>query len=348
MVPGLKMILLTTVLAGVPTTATAAVWEWNWEPELSGLLPELGRLSPELVGAGMLGVAALGVLGLVLRGGRRQRPHEPAPSPREPSLNRPSPDAAELSQRLSRELGILSGAIGRLAESLAGAPRPESGEQPDIGALLSGVTGQVVQAHRLLAEKRDAATDEGAWLARAEEAIGGLEALAEEATGLDALLTTLCELSDRTQLLAINAAIEAAKAGESGRGLARVADDVRLMARDSRHSARKLEGIMDRAVHSTRDLREVIASGAALYRSTLVFERRKARQAGEAAHLLTGAESDLAKLAEDLQRNSGGRGAGAPLMGHELARVLGELHGAAQQLSDISVRLSDSLQRPQG
>jgi methyl-accepting chemotaxis protein len=325
-------VLLCVSSALLPAVAGAAVWEW---------VPKVPSTDPRIVGAGLAGVFAIATVALVARRGRRARRRRAAEE-----IAQNIPDTLQLSERLARELDILSEALGRLAatgqRSGRASPEPDSGS----GKRLAEVAEQVARAGRMLAPKGEKGADQGLWLSRVEEAVGGLDALTEDAASLDRLLTTLCELSDRTQLLAINAAIEATKAGESGRGLARVADDVRLMARDSRHAARKLERVMAGTARSARDVREIISSGAAVYRSGLVFERRKDKQAGEAAHLLTCAGSELEKLKESLgEVPADPKNATAPFIDPELAKVLAELHGAAQQLSVLSARLNACLQR---
>lgn len=299
------------------------------------------------MGAGALGVLALGVVALMAgRGGRRRRRRERRAPPQ--TVFRSAPDALRLSDRLTRELGILAETLGRLAAT--GEERhARRSEAPGVGRHLSEAAEQVAEASRMLAPKGESGADEGLWLSRVEEAVGGLDGLTEDASSLDRLLARLCELSDRTQLLAINAAIEATKAGESGRGLAHVADDVRLMARDSRHAARKLERVMAGTARSAREVRELIVSGAALYRSALVFERRKDKQAGEAARLLIRAGSELEKLKESLGEGAqDGQATSTPASGPDLAGLLAELHGAARQLSVLSDRLNTLLRRPSG
>jgi methyl-accepting chemotaxis protein len=108
-----------------------------------------------------------------------------------------------------------------------------------------------------------------------------MQALSRRSREIGEIVELIDQLSFRTNILALNASIEAAKAGESGRGFAVVAQEVRSLAKRSTESARRIGDIVGR---STDD----IAQGNAL--------------AGEAAAALQTTDIQVTRIHEEMQQ----------------------------------------------
>lgn len=90
------------------------------------------------------------------------------------------------------------------------------------------------------------------------EMSGQLERLSTEAEQVKTVLSVITDIADQTNLLALNAAIEAARAGEHGRGFAVVADEVRKLAERTQKSLTESNATVSVIVQSVTDVTEAM------------------------------------------------------------------------------------------
>ncbi len=111
----------------------------------------------------------------------------------------------------------------------------------------------------------------------AEAASQPILALAEQSNRISSIVQVIKEVADQTNLLALNAAIEAARAGEQGRGFAVVADEVRKLAERTSQSTAEISTMIDCIQDSTK---EAVARVDSIVQS-VVSDQDLAHQAGQ-------------------------------------------------------------------
>jgi len=99
----------------------------------------------------------------------------------------------------------------------------------------------------------------GAKVTEASKVVNDLGGKSDEIGQIVSLITNI---ASQTNLLALNAAIEAARAGEQGRGFAVVADEVRKLAEQSSDAAGKIRGLVDEIQHETTNAVQTMSAGS--------------------------------------------------------------------------------------
>jgi methyl-accepting chemotaxis protein len=163
-------------------------------------------------------------------------------------------------------------------------------------------------------------------VASVEDATQEVQGLAVMATDISKVLDVIRAIAEQTNLLALNAAIEAARAGEAGRGFAVVADEVRALAHRTQQSTSEIEQMINSIQKGT---------GAAV--SAMTHTNAQAQKTLDTAQ---GAGSALVEITESID-NITERNVLIATASEEQAQVAREVDRSLVSIRDLSSQASD-------
>ncbi|WP_416773533.1 methyl-accepting chemotaxis protein [Pseudomonas sp. RHF3.3-3] len=232
--------------------------------------------------------------------------------------------------QVATAINQMSSAAQEVARSAQGAAVAAQQTDAEGQAAKRVVDGSIEQIHALVKDIRHSGVS--------------LDSLQQDVTSIVSVLGVIRSIAEQTNLLALNAAIEAARAGEAGRGFAVVADEVRALASRTQQSTQEIQGMIDRLQSGTQSAVEAMRRSSEAGDGTSV----KANEAGASldtiaqligtinamnAQIASAAEEQTA-VAEEINRSV-----------HQIAVAVDNVADQTQQGAQTSRSLADLGQR---
>jgi methyl-accepting chemotaxis protein len=229
---------------------------------------------------------------------------------------------SEINEQVSRveQIATAMHEMGMTAEEIAGSANNAAQSAQAADATVQQGNDSVVQTIASVSDMSEQLSSTSTMIAQ----------LAEDARSIDTVVEVIRSVSEQTNLLALNAAIEAARAGEQGRGFAVVADEVRTLASRSHDSTEEIKNIIEKLQTKTD---EVVA---AISQSTVLSTTSQTEAGHSGTHLESISESISIMNDMNLQI--------ATATG-EQSNVVGEINPHVTAVADISRANSDIVQQ---